>query len=301
MTEDDAVNNTATGTVAVTDDDTGEGTLSSSTAKYGTVEVVDGNWTYTLDNSDATVQALADGVTMTDTITFTSDDDTTQTQTVTITGANEVTAGQTFTINGHITNKQITTVEILVGGNAVKTSDSNDEITFQDGKGLQGNEGSALNTAGGDDKVFNLGFVEANSTIDMGVGNDTLEITGDNRGIANIAGSIDMGANDDTLEIKGSIAGSGTIQGGSGTDKLILGSYASTDWVGIKDQISGFETVTFGTGTNAKTYYIITDSNGDTSLSEDPPSNAPITIDLDGDGIEYLGLDAGVTFADWLG
>ena len=30
-------------------------------------------------------------------------------------------------------------------------------------------------------------------------------------------------------------------------------------------------------------------------------TSAPIAIDLDGDGIEYLGLDAGVTFADWLG
>ena len=88
------------------------------------------------------------------------------TATYTIDGANEVAVGQIFTINGNVNNKQITTVEIEVGGNAVRTSDSNDEITFQIGKGLKGS--SALNTADGDDKVFNLSFVETKSTIDMG-------------------------------------------------------------------------------------------------------------------------------------
>ena len=91
------------------------------------------------------------------------------------TGAND---GETFTIDGNITNKQITTDPPDVSGNAIQTSNSNDVITFQDGKGLQGSKGSALNTAGGDDKVFNLSFVNTGSTIDMGVGNDTLEING---------------------------------------------------------------------------------------------------------------------------
>jgi len=53
VTEDDLANQTANGTVGVTDVDTGEDSLSSSTATYGTV-VVDGsgNWTYTLDNTN---------------------------------------------------------------------------------------------------------------------------------------------------------------------------------------------------------------------------------------------------------
>ncbi|MDP4549221.1 VCBS domain-containing protein, partial [Marinobacter sp. MDS2] len=90
VTEDDAGNNTATGTVTISDPDTGEGTLASSTANYGTVTVDgSGNWTYALDNSNASVQALAAGETLADTITFTSDDGTTQTQTITITGTND--------------------------------------------------------------------------------------------------------------------------------------------------------------------------------------------------------------------
>ncbi|TYK64116.1 VCBS domain-containing protein, partial [Colwellia echini] len=90
VTEDDASNNTATGTISVFDVDTGEGTLVSSTASYGTV-VVDGTgvWEYSLDDSNAAVQALPDGETLTDTITFTSDDGTTETQTITITGSND--------------------------------------------------------------------------------------------------------------------------------------------------------------------------------------------------------------------
>ncbi|MBU2872373.1 VCBS domain-containing protein, partial [Colwellia sp. E2M01] len=66
-------------------------TLASSTANYGTV-VVDagGQWTYSLDNTNADVQALPEGETLTDTITFTSDDGTIETQTITITGADDV-------------------------------------------------------------------------------------------------------------------------------------------------------------------------------------------------------------------
>ncbi|MDP4549256.1 VCBS domain-containing protein, partial [Marinobacter sp. MDS2] len=90
VTEDDAGNNTASGTVSISDPDTGEGALASSTANYGTVTVDgSGNWTYALDNTNASVQALAAGDTLIDTITFTSDDGTTQTQNITITGAND--------------------------------------------------------------------------------------------------------------------------------------------------------------------------------------------------------------------
>ncbi|TYK64129.1 VCBS domain-containing protein, partial [Colwellia echini] len=114
VTEDDASNNTATGTVSVSDIDTGEGTLVSSTASYGTV-VVDGTgvWEYSLDDSNAAVQALPDGETLTDTITFTSDDGTTETQTITITGSNDaaditVTASDTSVTEDDASNNTAT-------------------------------------------------------------------------------------------------------------------------------------------------------------------------------------------------
>ncbi|MFC3149748.1 retention module-containing protein, partial [Litoribrevibacter euphylliae] len=81
---------TASGTITIFDEDAGEGSLASSTATYGTVSVdASGNWTYTLDNGNAAVQALGEGETLTDTIVFTSDDGTTKSQTVTITGSND--------------------------------------------------------------------------------------------------------------------------------------------------------------------------------------------------------------------
>ncbi|TYK64123.1 VCBS domain-containing protein, partial [Colwellia echini] len=114
VTEDDASNNTATGTVSVSDIDTGEGTLVSSTASYGTV-VVDGTgvWEYSLDDSNAAVQALPDGETLTDKITFTSDDGTTETQTITITGSNDaaditVTASDTSVTEDDASNNTAT-------------------------------------------------------------------------------------------------------------------------------------------------------------------------------------------------
>ncbi len=80
---------TVRGTVVITDPDTGEGALVSSTASYGTVSVEGEDWTYTLERDSAAVNALAAGERLTDTITFTSDDGTTQTQTVVINGAND--------------------------------------------------------------------------------------------------------------------------------------------------------------------------------------------------------------------
>jgi VCBS repeat-containing protein len=78
------------------DPDAGEDALQAVTATgnngYGSFDVqAGGNWTYTLTNSHADIQALAAGATLTDMITVTSADGTdTQVITVTITGTNDV-------------------------------------------------------------------------------------------------------------------------------------------------------------------------------------------------------------------
>ena len=87
---------TVSGDLDVTDVDAGESQVVPITAGtpgdngFGTFEVsADGEWTYTLDNTDPAVQAL-NGATLTDTITVTSEDGTdTQVITITITGAND--------------------------------------------------------------------------------------------------------------------------------------------------------------------------------------------------------------------
>ena len=102
MTEAGGVNNgslgtpTATGDLNSTDVDnaadtwTAVGTATASTSGYGSFTLTaDGLWTFTLDNSNAAVQALNVGQTLTDSFTATTIDGTAQLITVTINGAND--------------------------------------------------------------------------------------------------------------------------------------------------------------------------------------------------------------------
>ena len=82
---------TVSGDLDVTDEDGGQGQLqpivagTSGVNGYGTFAVAaDGGWTYTLDNADPAVQALAAGATLSDSITVTSADGS-DTQAITIT------------------------------------------------------------------------------------------------------------------------------------------------------------------------------------------------------------------------
>jgi len=99
--EDSVSDNVASGTITVSDVDS-DTTLASSTANYGSVVVdSDGNWTYTLDNSNAAVNELADDEVLTDTITFVTSDGTTATQDIVISGTNDlsVVTNDTTTLN----------------------------------------------------------------------------------------------------------------------------------------------------------------------------------------------------------
>jgi VCBS repeat-containing protein len=147
VTEDDGANQTANGTVTVTDIDIGEGTLASSAALYGTVSESAGNWTYTLDNSNATVQALGNGETLIDIITFTSDDGTTATQNITITGTNDAPVA---VVDMDTTDRG--TVLSVPAGSGVLANDTDaegDTLTVSDVNGTGGNVGSQITLASG--------------------------------------------------------------------------------------------------------------------------------------------------------
>ncbi|MFS1871427.1 VCBS domain-containing protein [Vibrio lentus] len=82
----------ASGTLTVTDVDTGEAHFSNTdiTGALGTLHLTDaGGWTYDLDNANPTVQALGKGATATDTITVQSADGTSHQVTITINGTND--------------------------------------------------------------------------------------------------------------------------------------------------------------------------------------------------------------------
>jgi len=98
---EDAATTTATGTLTHTDVDanndanvfTAVSSATDSAKGYGTYTMTAaGVWTYTIDNTDSTVNALAAAATTTDTFAVTTEDGTSQTVTVTITGANDAPA-----------------------------------------------------------------------------------------------------------------------------------------------------------------------------------------------------------------
>ncbi|MCP4934177.1 MAG: hypothetical protein GY927_08230 [bacterium] len=99
VTEDGVL--VATGTLTVADIDSGESSAQAqigTTGTYGSFDVTTaGAWSYTLDNANGAVQALAAGATLSETFTVTSFDGTnSETVTITITGTNdepEITGG----------------------------------------------------------------------------------------------------------------------------------------------------------------------------------------------------------------
>ena len=93
---EDAAPNTVTDTVTSTDVDGEDNKFTAVTAPasvsgtYGSLTITeDGAWTYSLDNSNATVNALGQGATLTDSLTIQTADGTAETITITITGAND--------------------------------------------------------------------------------------------------------------------------------------------------------------------------------------------------------------------
>ncbi|MFA0321832.1 VCBS domain-containing protein, partial [Vibrio sp. 10N.222.55.A3] len=79
------------GTLTITDTDTGEAHFSNTdiAGQLGTLHLKDnGDWTYDLDNTNPTVQALAQGSKTTDIITVHSADGTPHQITVTVNGTN---------------------------------------------------------------------------------------------------------------------------------------------------------------------------------------------------------------------
>ena len=92
VTEDATAQLTTSGQLDVTDIDTGEDefTVQSQSGVYGDINIdADGNWTYSADNSQAVIQELDDGETLTDSFTVNSADGTSETIEITLHGEND--------------------------------------------------------------------------------------------------------------------------------------------------------------------------------------------------------------------
>ena len=123
---------TASGTLAISDPDDGDTPVFQNTATgtYGNLVLVNGVWTYTLDQS--TVQQLDAGDVVTDAITLTADNGIARTVTITVIGTNDlplVTGLFTGTVaEGNIGDAPVT----ATGSIAINDLDEDDNPSFAD-------------------------------------------------------------------------------------------------------------------------------------------------------------------------
>ena len=150
---EDADPNTATGTAESTDPDGEDNKFIAVTApasvsgSYGSLTITEGGaWTYSLNNSNATVNALGQGVTLTDSLTIQAADGTEGTITITITGTNDnamisnaCMEGCAITEGTATTTGKLTSTDVDGDNNVFKTEVSpNDGTTLTTGTGTYG-------------------------------------------------------------------------------------------------------------------------------------------------------------------
>jgi VCBS repeat-containing protein len=238
---EDAVPNTVGGTATAADVDNAPNTFQANAGStaYGSFAIAaNGQWVYTLNNANATVQALAAGAMLVDSFTIYSADGTAQVVSVTIHGANEA-ATPPPTHNGAdpndndnagpaagatVTNSTSMGTETWNGTNGVDTinagngtdnvygHDGNDVINGQNGTdiSLYGQLGDDIISGGsGGDQIFGG---SGNDTI---YGNEAPPETGDS------GDTIYGGSGNDTIYGQG---GNDTIIGGYGADLLTGGA-----------------------------------------------------------------------------
>jgi len=249
---------TATGTLSITDADTGESVFQSASGAsvngYGTFSIgSDGAWSYLLDNSNSSVNALNTGQSLADTFKVFSADGTAQTISITINGATDAKQGPAVYTGGGDKHD-------VVPSGVTATSGSGNN-TNQTVIGTSG-DNNPLNGNSANDLIFGL------------AGND--DIKGNNGRDKLFGGSgndkIDGGADGDLI-IGG--FGADTLAGGQGNDVFLF-----IDLKDSGDTISGFQQgqdlLAFGEklgtgGQNAVTFadLVISQSNGNTIVSVD--------------------------------
>ena len=262
VTEDDEDKDEASGTVTVSDSD-GADTMQAQTDKagtYGTFSIkTNGEWTYTLDNTDDDTNALAAGATATDAFEIAAADGTAGTVTITVTGANDaptanaganktVAEGASVTLDGTDSSDAETAKGSLTYSWARKSGETDNAVTL-----TNADKASASFTAPNDIAAdATLTFV---LTVSDGTASATDEVvitvTGANAA-ATIGGDL-TGAVTEDDEDKDEASGTVTVSDSDGADTV----QAQTDKAGTYG--------TFSIKTNGEWTYTLDNTDGDTN------------------------------------
>ena len=214
---------TATGTLSISDVDAGDNpTFADTTVNgaYGSLALVGGNWTYTLDQ--ATAQSLDDGDIVTDTLTLTASDGTVQNITITVNGTEDapVVAG-TFT--GTVAEGDIGDVVTATGTLSISDVDAGDNPSFADTT-VNGAYGS-LALVGGN-WTYTLDQATAQSLDDGDTVTDTLTLTASDGTVQNI--TITVNGTEDAPVVAGTFTGT-VAEGDIGDVVTATGTLAISD------------------------------------------------------------------------
>ena len=244
VTEDGGVAEVVSGTLTISDIDTGEDlfTAGGASGTYGSLTIdAAGNWTYTLNNAHADVQALGLGVTTTDTVQITAIDGTTHDITITITGTNDTAViggvdtgsvtedgGELETTSGALTISDTDTGEELFTAGAA--SGTYGSVTID----ASGNWTYTLNSAHADVQALGLGVTTTDTVqitaIDGTTHDITITITGTND--AAVIGGVDTGGVTEDGGVAEVVSGTLTISDtDTGEDLFTAGRCIRRLWV----------------------------------------------------------------------
>ena len=239
VTEDGQL--TATGTLTVTDADTGEASFQAGTfvGAHGSLALTAaGGWTYTLVNADTAVQALNTGGTLPDAVTVHAFDGTAASIAITIHGADEPagnvitgTDGRNF-LRGTPGDDMIDarggsdTVNARAGDDIVFAGSGNDVVNGQAGDDeIHGGPGRDHLFGGlGDDLAFGD---DGNDWLDGDGGNDVMH-GGKGRDVLDGDGGNDRLFGDEGNDVVRGGKGKDLIEGGAGKDWLSGGKDSDT-------------------------------------------------------------------------
>ncbi len=287
----------ATGTLSTSDEDTGEAEvqpLTDAPGDYGTFSIdAAGNWTYTLDNANADVQALPAGDELTDTFTVTSEDGTdTQDVVITITGSDDA-----ATIGGQLAGDVTEDITLTETGTVTISDTDTGEEEVVPQTDTAGSFGTFSILANGD-WTYNLN--NSNATVQqLAQGEeltDTFTVTSTDTGTTESVVITITGTNDDVVITSQDLLGAVTeddVEGEAETPELtdsgVIG-FSDVDLTNAHSASASFTSTTHSVQLGVLTALVTTDTTGVGTGGE-----VTWSFSVDNDLVQFLGAGETIT------